>query len=171
MKVNTDMSTQGASGNFYLLQRIKHRVLFTVIAFALLFAMSLASANQQIACFDYANLSTSEQFVSGFAAAACYGYYGATQEQGNPGVFSQLKTFSEAADVMEGQLCESRDISVGIDDASLPNKFEQGRGLARNNASMVQSGAMELEEFQTRVGACAKVVTHYTQVLNAVSSQ
>lgn len=170
MKIS-GMFEKNVSRNLNFLLRVKHGFLLLVGFIVFLSAINLASADQKIACFDYTGLPTSERFVSGFSAAACFGYYGASQEQDNPSLFSQLKTFAEAADVMEGRLCESRDISVGLDDESLPNKFEQGLGVARNNASMVQSGAMELEEFQTRVGACAKVVDHYGKVINAVSSQ
>jgi hypothetical protein len=156
---------------FNLLRKTKNAFNFLLIQVGCLMAIGSATANSDITCFDYTALGSGEEFVSGFSAAACYGYYAASQESANPQLFSQLEMQSEAADVMEDELCESRQISIGLNDESLPSKFEQGYRTAHANAAQAQDGAMKQGELQTRMGACAKVILHYGKVLEAFGEQ
>ena len=112
-------------------------------------------------CFDYNSLTDSQSFASGFSAAACSGYFAATQENSNPQMFSQLQTVgANISDVFEEMHCPKRLVSVG-GTGNVQTKFQVGYDTALANAKMVQNGAMAASEFQMRVGVCSQVVTHY----------
>jgi hypothetical protein len=133
-------------------------------------AFSFAFASQSFAqCFDYSNLSTEQNFVTSFSAAACAGYAAATQ-QANPDVYANLRDLmAPAADVFEDVTCDARRIVVGADgDAAA--KFEMGFDLSMQNASMVSAGAMSSTEYKMRVDTCSLVVIHYFRQFQALNN-
>ena len=136
--------------------------MFKAFKISLVTSISIAAATAtQAQCFDYSSLAGPQTFVEGFSAAACTGYFAATQESTNPDLFTQLELMmSNIADVMEEVHCGARSVIVGAE-GEVADKFQMGYDLAIANASQVQAGAMSMDEFQMRVGMCAQVVTHY----------
>ena len=136
--------------------------MFKAFKISLVTSISIAAATTtQAQCFDYSSLAGPQTFVEGFSAAACTGYFAATQESTNPDLFTQLELMmSNMADVMEEVHCGTRSVIVGAE-GEVADKFQMGYDLAVANASQVQAGAMSMDEFQMRVGMCAQVVTHY----------
>jgi len=133
--------------------------LFKLIALSCFTTTATTSAHAQ--CFNYSSLSGPQTFVEGFSAAACTGYFAATQESTNPDLFAQLELMmSNMADVMEEVHCGARNVIIGAE-GEVSDKFKMGYDLAIANASQVQAGAMSMDEFQMRVGMCAHMVTHY----------
>lgn len=136
--------------------------MFKAFKITLVTSIGIAAATAaQAQCFDYSSLAGPQTFVEEFSAAACTGYFAATQESTNPDLFTQLELMmSNMADVMEEVHCGARSVIVGAE-GEVADKFQMGYDLAIANASQVQAGAMSMDEFQMRVGMCAQVVTHY----------